>query len=86
MTLFLGASPSYVREDGAKPNPSWRDRERRIVASTGKRACESRPLIVIGTQEKRAGLSARIWSRTNPSTIGESAPTIRHPTSTTPPP
>jgi hypothetical protein len=60
MTLFFGASPSYVREGDSKLNASWRGARRRVVDSSRDRPCELRPLIVNGNQWKRAGPSARI--------------------------
>jgi hypothetical protein len=60
MTLFLGVSPSYVREGGPKPNASWRDDARGVVDSSGRRLVQSGSLVVIGTQWKRAGPLARI--------------------------
>ena len=43
MTLFLGASPSYVREGGAKPNVSWRDGECRHLRLIGYRRSNHAP-------------------------------------------
>jgi hypothetical protein len=49
MTLFWGASPSYVREAGSKPNASWRAGERRVIEGAGDRSIESSLVIAIGT-------------------------------------
>jgi hypothetical protein len=43
MALFLGVSPSYVREGGPKPNASWRAAEGGVVDSSGNRPLRSHP-------------------------------------------